>query len=74
VRPPDGAVAVDEGWNLVGVVGPGAQEPTRPPPAGPPCTAIWRYANPGGYAVPAQCEEGLGYWIKATGPATVWED
>ena len=71
-RPADRSVAVKTGWNLVGACGPGAGETSVPRPPNPPVAAIWEYLNPGGYGIPTVCEDGHGFWIKATEDTTIW--
>ena len=71
-RPVDSTVSLKGGWNLVGVVGPGAQQPWQPLPPMPPCTFIWGY-SPTSFSIPkGQCQEGHGFWIWSTGDATIW--
>ncbi len=71
-RPVDTSVSLNGGWNLVGVVGPGALEPWQPLPPTPPCAVIWGYST-GTYSIPkGHCREGRGFWIWLTGDATIW--
>jgi len=71
MRPADPGVPVVTGWNLVGVVGPGAQEPWQPAPDDPPCAAVWEFLPP--YRVPENnCHEGRGYWVKSTADVTIF--
>ena len=70
-RPIDTTVSLNQGWNLVGVVAPDASQPWQPIPPNPPCEAIWEYLPP--YHVPdPNCEEGRGFWIKASEDTTIW--
>lgn len=71
-RPADKGVTVKTGWNLVGVVGESAEDPTQPVPPDPPSASVWQYLNPGGYDRPTTCEDGRGFWIKASEDATIW--
>ena len=74
-RPADKSVALRQGWNLVGVVGQSAAVPSQPLPPAPPRSAIWQYDNPGGYVAPAtQCDDGKGFWIKASEDGLIWGD
>jgi hypothetical protein len=59
------------GWNLVGPRGNprGGSQPKPPPPA-------WAIACFGwtgtGYTIPANCQEGSGYWMLATQAGDLW--
>ena len=70
IRPSDTSVSLGTNWNLVGVVGPNASQPWQPVPVAPEILAIWEYLPP--YQVPTQCNEGRGFWIKASQDATIW--
>ena len=70
VRTTDTSVSLVAGWNLVGVVGPSAAEAWQSVPASSVCQRIWEYAPL--YRIPARCDEGRGFWIKATDATTIW--
>ena len=71
LRPADKSVALGGGWNLVGVVGPSAAQPTQPVQPYPPVQSIWWYEPP--YRTPdTTCVEGWGYWIRVSEPTTIW--
>jgi len=72
-RPADKSLSLTSGWNLVGVVGPDAGQPSQPVPTDAAVTAIWQYLPP--YGVPAAtCQDGRGFFIRATGPVTIWQN
>jgi len=71
IRPAEKGVTLGTGWNLVGVIGPSAVQPWQPLPASPHCEALWEYLPP--YRVPrSRCDEGRGFWIRASAPTTIW--
>ena len=71
VRPTDTSVSLSIGWNLVGVVGPSPAEPWQAVPPDPPINAVWEYLPP--YHIPdPQCQEGRGFWMKASEATTIW--
>jgi len=70
-RSADTAVLCEEGWNLVGVVGPDAAQPWQPAPDEPTITAAWEHGPP--YAVPhGQFAEGRGLWVRASTSTLLW--
>lgn len=60
-----------EGWNLVSIpIEPVAPDRERVfPPED--CTAVWEYALPDSYVVPAEIRPKRGYWVKATRAMTL---
>jgi len=70
-RPADKSVRLQAGWNLVGVVGRSGDEPRQPVPTEPSIAALWECAPP--YRVPRTwCEDGCGFWMRASQPVNIW--
>ena len=73
IRPSDTSIQLSTDWNLVGVVGPSADQPWQPGPIDPAVQAVWEYLPP--YHVPdTQCNEGRGFWIEASEATTIWTE
>jgi len=70
-RPWDTSIALAPGWNLIGVVGPSAQEGAQPVPPETDVSAIWSCGPP--WVRPRErCREGRGYWVRVSRAMTIW--